>query len=856
MTSKNRGLTASEVTASREKHGDNSLPRERGKGFMRRFVDNLSDPIIKVLVIALAIEVVFTFGNANFLEVFGILAAILISTTVSTASEYGSERAFVRMEEESLRARARVIRDGTIFEISADEVVVGDLMLISAGETVHADGRILLGSVTVNQAALNGESADAVKRDEGACEGLDSPRAVFRGSVVTTGSAEVRVERVGGATFYGGVASGVQKQTRESPLKQRLTGLAADISKIGYIMAALVGVAYLFNTYVIKNGFNGGEILAALSDYRGLFANLLHTLTLMITVIVVAVPEGLPMMITVVLSSNMRRMVADKVLVKKLVGIETAGSMNILFTDKTGTLTEGRLTCEEIVTPIGRYKSIKALANERGTYETLLISAKYNTECRTEKGEIIGGNATDRAVYGFFLGESISAEIVSREAFSSEKKFSSITLKNGKTIIKGAAEMLLSKSKYILDENGERILADLSGIEATYISATARGERAVAVATSDGDGAYTFVALIILKDKIRRGVREAVAEVTGAGIQTVMMTGDSRETATAIATECGILTYPRDGAVLTSEELSRMSDTEVKAAIPNLRVLARALPDDKTRLVRLSQEMDLVVGMTGDGVNDAPSLKLADIGFAMGSGTDVAKGAGDIIILDNSFAAISRSILYGRTIFKSIRKFITFQLIMNFAACGISLIGQFFGIENPITVIQMLWVNIIMDTLGGLAFAGEAPMPYYMKEKPKKRDEKILSGDMVRHVVANGAFTLLICTLFLLLEGARAHYRTEAEHLTAFYALFIFAGIFNSFSARCERMFPFAGLSKNRAFVLIMLLISAVEIGMIYLGGEVFRCVPLTARELTLSVFAAASVVVFDLLRRIFKRLR
>ncbi len=848
------GLTGAEVETSRKTHGDNRLKREKRKGFLGRFFENMSDPIIKVLVIALAVEVVFTFGNCNFVEIFGILAAILISTTVSTVSEWGSERAFERMEADNLGGTATVMRDGALKTIPADELVVGDIMKIGAGDSVHADAEVLSGSITVDQSALNGESIDAHKSRDGADgDGLSSHRHVFRGSSVTAGSAVVRVERVGASTFYGGVAADVQKETRESPLKRRLAGLAKDISKIGYLMAAMVGLTYLFNAYIVANSFDTREILSSLRDLKGLAVNLLHTLTLMITVIVVAVPEGLPMMITVVLSANMKKMLADNILVKKLVGIETAGSMNILFTDKTGTLTRGQLECSRIVTPSGVYKSLKALGADAIAYRPLLISAKYNTECTLEGGRIVGGNATDRAIYSFFDGDSVKVDVLCKESFASDKKYSSITLKNGEKLIKGAPELILSRSSYVLGPSGEAVLCDFSAIEAEYRHATSSGERVIAVAAERGN-TLVFIALIIMKDKIRRGVTEAVATVTSAGIQTVMLTGDGRETAATIAEECGILHH--SGLVLTSDELSRMTDEEVKALLPRLRVLARALPRDKTRLVRLAQEMDLVVGMTGDGVNDAPSLKLADVGFAMGSGTDIAKAAGDVVILDNSFSAISKSILYGRTIFKSIRKFITFQLIMNFAACGISLVGQFLGIENPITIIQMLWVNIIMDTLGGLAFAGEAPMRYYMKEKPKRRDEKILSREMLCHIIPAGIYVLVLCALFLTLPSLVSLYRGEAEHLTAFYALFIFSGIFNCFVARSERLFILNGIGKNRPFILIMLLISSVQIAMIFFGGATFRCVPLTASELSLVLPLSASVIPLDVLRRIIMKLK
>jgi len=338
-----------------------------------------------------------------------------------------------------------------------------------------------------------------------------------------------------------------------------------------------------------------------------------------------------------------------------------------------------------------------------------------------------------------------------------------------------------------------------------------------------------------------------------------MLTGDGKETAAAIAKECGIMRGGVSEIVMTSDELNSLTDDEVKAIIPKLCVLARALPQDKTRLVRLSQELDLVVGMTGDGINDAPSLKLADVGFAMGNGADIAKSAGDVVLLDNSFFSINRTILYGRTIFKSIRKFITFQLIMNLTACGVSLVGQFMGIDSPITIIQMLWVNIIMDTLGGLAFSGEPPIEYYMKEKPKKRTEPILSGEMMHQIAFTGAYTLCMCIAFLSLDFFRSLFRTsinDSYFMTAFYALFIFAGIFNCFGARCERMWILSNISKNKPFVIIMAFISVIQIIMIYYGGTVFRTVPLTIGELISVILIASTVIPFEIVRRILYKLK
>lgn len=862
MSSKIVGLTSAQVESSLELYGDNSLKKEKTKGFVKRFFENLSDPIIRILLIALVIEVAVTLGKCNFVEIGGILAAILISTSVSTISEYRSERAFARLEERSV-GTVTVERDGKLKIIPSTDLVVGDIVYLSPGQHIHADSTVLSGRITVDQSALNGESAECIKipgREDG--WDLNSSSRVFRGTVVTDGEGVVRVGRVGKETYYGMVAKDVQSETRISPLKLRLGRLAKQVSRLGYIIAILVGLAYLFNSVIVDNGFSASSIFDCLSDGRYMASLLLHTLTLMITVVVVAAPEGLPMMITVILSANMKRMLSDKVHVKKLVGIDTAGSLNILFTDKTGTLTVGRPQCESIITAAGTYHSVQALSKAGDIYKLLLQSAKLNTDVTESDGELIGGNSTDRAIYEFFIHEKLEYDdTVSKISFSSENKFSSVTLKNGKSLIKGAAEIILNRCNMAVKPDGSLVPLNLTDINGQLGFVSAKGARVIAVAILDPKMSETpiFVGLVVLRDKIRRGVPDAVRRVIGAGIQVVMITGDGKETAIAIGRECGIYSERAGHIALGSEELHHMSDEEIKQILPRLRIISRALPQDKTRLVRLSQELELVAGMTGDGINDAPSLKLADVGFAMGSGTDIAKSASDIVILDDSFFAICKTVLYGRTIFKSIRKFITFQLVMNLAACGISLVGQFVGIDTPITIIQMLWVNIIMDTLGGLAFAGEPPLEYYMREAPIKRDEPILSKEMYNHIILSGLYTFGVCLLFLTSYVFRGYYgfsMNPDKFYTAFYALFIFAGIFNCFLARSDRLWLLSNISKNIPFVIIMLMISVIQIFMIYFGGAVFRCVPLTAGELMLAIGIAFTVVPFDIARRTIYRLK
>ncbi len=855
MTANIKGLTQAEVNLSREKHGDNSLVKEKTKGFIRKFLENLSDPIIKVLLFAVIIEILFTFGHCNWWETGGIIAAVIIATTVSTVSEAGSEKAFLKMQAENSSVSVRCIRDGKSIKIPIEDIVVGDVIYVSAGECICADGEMVYGRITVNQSALNGEGAEALKHPEGKSKAGDfsSEKDVYRGSLVTDGEGFIRVSRVGKDTYYGMVAKDVQSETRESPLKLRLSHLASQISKIGYFMAFLVGITYLFFAFVKNNGYDFNKILDAFRDVPFAVKTLTHALTLMITVIVVAVPEGLPMMITVVLSANMKKMLSDNIMVKKLVGIETAGSMNILFTDKTGTLTTGKTQVEEIITCDKSYKNVLSLRKNREVYRALNVLA-------LEGGERIegGGNGTDKALMTFFASETPeSVKITQKSIFSSEKKFASLTLYDKARLMIGAPEIIAYSCSFSMCEDGVRVKFNKDYIIKKCREHASRGERIVS-AVLEEDGVKTFLALIILKDKIRNGVRDSIEKLHSAGIKVVMITGDSRETAVCIAKESGIMPKTCENGVLTHDEIEKMSDEELKKIIPELFVVARALPRDKSRLVRLSQELELVVGMTGDGINDAPSLKLADVGFAMGSGTDIAKGAGDIVILDDSLTAITKTVLYGRTIFKSIRKFISFQLMMNLTACGVSLIGQFIGIENPITIIQMLWINIIMDTLGGLAFAGEAPMEYYMLEKPKRRDEKILSRDMLGQIILTGAYTLTLCVLFLELPFFKSLFKTDANDLsflTGFYALFVFAGIFNCFNTRSERLSFFSGIGKNKTFLFILLFIAVIQIFMIYFGGEVFRSVPLSFRELLNVILISASVMPFEFMRRTIKKM-
>lgn len=859
-----RGLTSDEATKSREEHGKNIISRKKNKSFIRQFFENLNDPIIRILLIAMAVNTVISItSKSGFTETVGIAIAVVLATLISTISEYSSQKAFEKLDGEADGATFRVYRDNKVCALPASDLVVGDLVTISSGEILPADAKILRGRLSVDQSPLTGESVE-VEKTPGEFEHTPACKAaVFRGCAVISGEADVIITQVGDKTFMGEISREIQENTKESPLRSRLSALAKDISKIGYVMAALVAFAYIFNVFVIKSDFDGAEILSKITDIKFLAPKLLSAFTLALTVIVMAVPEGLPMMIAVVLASNLRKMAKDNVLVRKPVGIEAAGSMNILFTDKTGTLTKGQQSVGRIITGDGQIlETPEKLIKKGGELAELFgLSCIFNTSAEMSGGKVVGGNSAERALLDAARGAVSTAGYRAEKflPFNSERKYSSASVsgKRNLTFIKGAPEKIIPKLSEYIEGSGRRAAFERERFEKNYLAITKEGGRVLLIACSENGGELALICAVELIDALKSEARGAVDDLRTAGVQVVMITGDSRETATSIAAKCGIL-KGKTKLCITSEELSAMSDGQIKEILPELAVVARALPTDKSRLVRLAEESGLVVGMTGDGVNDAPALKHADVGFAMGSGTQVAKEAGDIIILDNNLSSIVRAVLYGRTVFKSIRKFITLQLIMNFCACGISMIGPFIGFDAPVTVVQMLWINLIMDTLGGLAFAGEPPRASYMKEKPKKRDEPILNRYMIGSLVFQGGFTLLLGVAFLKIPFITARFGEsdgDIRLLTAFFAFFIFSSVFNCFAARTDRLNLFADLLKNKIFILIMLLISAIQIVFVYLGGSVLRTVPLNAVELLFTLAISHLVIPFDFIRKIFFKL-
>jgi magnesium-transporting ATPase (P-type) len=667
------GLTSALAAEMKAKFGDNSLTEQESESFWDKFKNNLGDPMIKILCAAFAINVIFAVlgklglieGAPEWYESVGIAVAIAIATFVSTFSEFRNENAFQKLQEEASRIVCKVYRDGEVKEIPINDIVIDDAILLQTGDKIPADGVLLSGEIHTDQSVLNGEAKEARKLVmPDACvdqdEALDflSAYKVFRGSVVVSGNAVMRVRTVGDESAYGRIAKELQDDERDTPLKVKPGDLANGISRFGYIGGVLIAVALLFQRIVIHNGFDAARISGS-GDHR----------------------------------------------------------------------------------------------------------------------KAVGGNSTERAMLAFAAAEAadINVSVLRALPFDSANKYSAAQIEGAYklTLIKGAPEKLLDLCKYYYDEGGK-------------------------------------------------------PAVLAAGL--------------AIAEKI--------------DELAKLDDAELKRLLPNVRVIARALPSDKSRLVRAARDLNLVVGMTGDGVNDSPALKAADMGFAMGGGTEVAKEAAEIIIMDDNFSSIDKAILYGRTIFNSIRKFIIFQLTINVAAVPVSFVSPLLGMENPLSITQILWINLVMDTLAALAFGGEPALRRFMTETPKRRDESIVSKYMRSSVLTGALLTFGLSMFFLTSDFAKGYFRVgEADEankylLTAYFAFFIFTAVFNAFNARTERLNLFDHIAQNKGFLRVTALIAVVQAALVYLGGVIFDCYGLEPAEWGFVLILAVTIIPVDMIRK------
>ncbi|WP_455507016.1 calcium-translocating P-type ATPase, PMCA-type [Clostridium sp.] len=863
-----KGLNKDQVEQSRKLHGDNIIHEAEQETFWDKFKGAFDDPMIKLLlVIAAIMAIMAVMGYAEFGEIIGIVISVLLVTGISAKTEIASDNEYRKLKDSTKKEVCKVHRDGKVVEVEINELVVGDLVIIQSGDKIPADGYLYQGELRVDNSALNGEAEEcrkvavsdfkaykelAMTADVTGDTFVDA-HSLFRGAVVFNGEGIMEITKVGMKTMMGAMAEDMADDEVESPLKVKLAKLASQISMFGYIGSVVIALALLAHKVVIAGGFadyfaNGGVMV---------FKDVLEAIMLAVVIVVMAVPEGLPLMIAIVLMRNTAKMLQNNVLVRKPIGIETAGSLNILFSDKTGTITKGELEVVEFFD--GNLKD--SYKDGSKIKEMMALCIGKNTGSMFDaNGKVIGGNATDKALLNFLTQAEMNKledlKVEKSQGFNSANKYSASQL-SGKTVYKGAPERLLTKATKMLDENGNVVAIDKKKINDKIDRLAERAMRVLSFAYSESEliedtlpDDLVMVGFVGIRDDVRPEAKQAIKEVQNAGVQVVMITGDRKETAVAIAKEAGLLNSKSDVA-LTSEELNKMSDKEVKAILPNLKVIARALPTDKSRMVKLAQELNLVCGMTGDGVNDAPALKRADVGFAMGSGTDVAKEAGAIVILDDNFKSIENAILYGRTIYNNILKFIKFQLTINVGAVAVCAIAPFFGIEEPLKITHILWINLVMDGLGALALGSEPALKKYMLEKPKSRTQSIVSAKMMNQILFAGAWVAVLSFAFLKAPFFINMFANTEEHMTAYFSMFVLCAVFNGFNVRSNTINIFEHIKENMSFLKVMGVIVIVQAALTLVGGELFSCTPITVKHWLVIIAMAFTIIPVDMIRKV-----
>ena len=909
-----KGLTSQQVEESRAKNGSNAIPEAEPTTFLKEFLETFGDPMIKILLAIAALMIIMAIaGLAEPYEPIGTIVAVLIVAFVSAKTNVASDQKYIELKENSEKDKCKAIRDGATNVIEVDEVVQGDLILLQSGDKIPADGVLIHGNIKVDNSALNGEAEECKKTAAEA--GFEMPsditgdtfvdeHSLFRGAVCIDGEGYLDVRQVGLKTMMGKMAEEMNEEEPDSPLKVKLAKLANQISVFGYVSAIVITLIYIvyfifFAHVVTKTGTDLGAgpsvFFHTTTDWgvADIIGKFVEGISIAIIIVVCAVPEGLPLMISLVLMQNTSKMLDHNVLVRKAVGIETAGSLNVLFSDKTGTITKGKLEVVEFFTADGVVIENDKLASHKKVKELLDISIGKNTQSLFDGNHnVIGGNFTDQALMHFIgeadfnaLKDNNDYEVTNYQGFNSANKFSQSRInKLGKTFYKGAPERLLAKATKYLDADGNIKDIDMDKLNAKIDDLANKAMRVLSFGYSEKDMVenqinddVVIIGLVGIRDDVRPEAKEAIKEVQEAGIQVVMITGDRLETAKAIAKDAGLIKSDSDKA-LSSAELNQMSDDEVKAIVKDIRVIARALPTDKSRMVRLCQEMNLVVGMTGDGVNDSPALKKADVGFAMGSGTEAAKEAGEIVILDDNFKSIKDAILYGRTIYRNILKFCKFQLVINVAAVLISAFGPFFGIEEPLKVTHLLFVNLVMDGLGAIMLGNEPALEKYMREKPRRRDESIVSKPMAVQIGVMGAWLTIMSFLYFLLPAAGNSVGDVMKDLskglictnlfdcdvdklkTGYFVLFILSALANGFNVRDEKFGIFKGLNLNPGFLRVMGAIIAVQAVIVNCAlipvapfqwiGKMFSCKPFGIAGWVIVIIMALTMIPVDLIRK------
>lgn len=870
---KNRriGLTDEQVKQSREQHGKNVLTPPQRTSLWKLYLDKYRDPIIQILLVAAFVSLILAFIEKNFMETIGIFVAVFLATTVGFYFERDAAKKFNLLTALSEEQPVKVRRNGKVMEIPRHDVVVGDVVLVEVGDEVPADGELIVcNDLQINESALTGEPV-AEKSLEGGGDGAYPRNVILRSTMVMNGRGEFVVTAVGDATEIGKVAKKSTEQTSvETPLHMQLDKLAKMISKVGSVVSVAAFFIFLIHD-ILTNPAWGGK------DYFYMAEIVLKYFMMAVTLIVMAVPEGLPMAITLSLALNMRRMLKSNNLVRKLHACETMGAVTVICTDKTGTLTQNKM-------------QVSALELKQGDEALLDTAIALNSTAELNDGKPIG-NPTESALLLWLDAQGKDYEELRKQVnvlkqlpFSTERKMmATLAEVEGETylFVKGAPEIVMKKciiedrmlrqSAEELDEWQHKAMRTLAfaykKIEAS-IMRTSRTSTAEVVALLDAND-LQLQAIAAIADPIRPDVPAAVQECRHAGIEVKVVTGDTAATALEIGKQIGVFedepeNIGADGSLtsldqqmITGEQWEALSDEEAYERAKDIRVMSRARPTDKQRLVAMLQKRGEVVAVTGDGTNDAPALHYAHVGLSLGSGTSVAKEASDITLLDDSFKSIANAVMWGRSLYRNLQRFLFFQLVVNVAALLLVLGGSVIGTEMPLTVTQILWVNLIMDTFAALALASLPPSHEVMKDKPRKASDFIINKSIGFGILFCGIVFFLVMFALLVYCERRGKGGVDVHELTMFFTTFVMIQFWNLFNAKAlmSHHTAFRHFLKDKGMILVLVLVLVGQWIIVTFGGEMFRTTPLSLHEWLLIIGSTSVVLWAGELWRTFKRM-
>ncbi len=865
------GLTDEQVKQSREQHGKNVLTPPQRTSLWKLYLDKYRDPIIQILLVAAFVSLILAFIEKNFMETIGIFVAVFLATTVGFYFERDAAKKFNLLTALSEEQPVKVRRNGKVMEIPRHDVVVGDVVLVEVGDEVPADGELIVcNDLQINESALTGEPV-AEKSLEGGGDGAYPRNVILRSTMVMNGRGEFVVTAVGDATEIGKVAKKSTEQTSvETPLHMQLDKLAKMISKVGSVVSVAAFFIFLIHD-ILTNPAWGGK------DYFYMAEIVLKYFMMAVTLIVMAVPEGLPMAITLSLALNMRRMLKSNNLVRKLHACETMGAVTVICTDKTGTLTQNKM-------------QVSALELKQGDEALLDTAIALNSTAELNDGKPIG-NPTESALLLWLDAQGKDYEELRKQVnvlkqlpFSTERKMmATLAEVDGETylFVKGAPEIVMKKciiedrmqrqSAEELDEWQHKAMRTLAfaykKIDAS-IMRTSRTSTAEVVALLDAND-LQLQAIAAIADPIRPDVPAAVQECRHAGIEVKVVTGDTAATALEIGKQIGVFedepeNIGADGSLtsldqqmITGEQWEALSDEEAYERAKDIRVMSRARPTDKQRLVAMLQKRGEVVAVTGDGTNDAPALHYAHVGLSLGSGTSVAKEASDMTLLDDSFKSIANAVMWGRSLYRNLQRFLFFQLVVNVAALLLVLGGSVIGTEMPLTVTQILWVNLIMDTFAALALASLPPSHEVMKDKPRKASDFIINKSIGFGILFCGIVFFLVMFALLVYCERRGKGGVDVHELTMFFTTFVMIQFWNLFNAKAlmSHHTAFRHFLKDKGMILVLVLVLVGQWIIVTFGGEMFRTTPLSLHEWLLIIGSTSVVLWAGELWRTFKRM-